>query len=69
MCFKVESGTEYTWRYGGESTMVIMLVYISSLSPYLSYLYRRPSCMFSNYYDLGGPKQSCSVCDCGCIGW
>jgi len=32
----VECGREYAWRYGGESAMVIVLVYISSLSPSLT---------------------------------
>ena len=61
MCFEVERGGEYAWRYGGESAMVIVLVYISSLSPLL-YLCSRLRCMFSTSY-LGGLKQRCSVCN------
>ena len=30
--FKVECGSEYAWRYGGESAMVIVLVYLQSFS-------------------------------------
>jgi len=33
--FKVERDSEYAWRYGGEHAMVIVPVYISSLSPSL----------------------------------
>jgi len=62
-CFvEVECGSESAWRYGGESTMVIVLVYISSLSPFLVYLYGRLRCMISSSY-LGEPKQRCSVCN------
>jgi len=32
----VERGSKYAWRYGGESAMVIVQVYISSLSPSLT---------------------------------
>jgi len=32
----VERGSKYAWRYGGESAMVIVVVYISSLSPSLT---------------------------------
>jgi hypothetical protein len=60
VCFEVECGSEYASKYGGESTMVIVLVYISSLSPFLLYLYGRLRCMFSTSY-LGGLKQRCSM--------
>jgi len=64
----VECGSEYACRYGGESTMVIVLVYISSLTPFLLYLYGRLRCMFSTSY-LGGAKQWCSMCKGQCIGY
>jgi len=60
--FEVQCGCEYAWRYGHECAMVIVLVYISSLSPSLLYLYGRLRCMFSTSY-LGGLKQRCSVCN------
>jgi hypothetical protein len=62
-CFKVECGSEYAWRYdGGERTMVIVLVYISSLSPSLVYRYGKLRCMLFTSY-LGGPIQRCSMCN------
>ena len=39
MCFAVECGSTYAWGYGGESAMVIVLVYISSLSPSVTSVY------------------------------
>jgi len=54
--------------YSGESAMVIVVVYISSLFPYLLYRYGRLRCMFSTAY-LGEHKQRYSVCNRRWIGY